>query len=651
MICKECGAYNPDHATYCKVCAANLKGEPAAEAPEVHEEEQPTKRFSRPSWVAPEQTEQVVSEASDSVEKTLSETAEEINDTESSVEEDVQETVAAKAQEEMWTPVRARRSQYNHSEEDVEESEEQASAYNDENEGIYNEEEALEEEDGSFEYEPTPPKRKQQKKKNNTLFSVLLIAIIVVIIGILVAGGLLIAKKKGCFQKKDTTVDNQSSSQSEQQQGEDEPRVNPTGSNDDVSQPTAAPIVDAKNAQVQKYVDNGVDHVAITVKIPSNATLTITLPHQDDYQFTNTDAQEVTRKVKIPIGVFNPNEPLTESTREITPEIYVTAADGSSYTVNCPSFTYEYPKLNISIGSPVPDESGIIMAPKSNEIKIQGTIDEPTADITINDNLVQVYEGGMFVYDYKFPEDATEEDVTTLKIVATKENYVTDEKEITIHAYKFVPEPMVLEVRSEGSALRADTSGKLTVTGKTLPGAALTAVSDNTTNVLCGSVTVDGEGNFSFQITMDPTFYGMSTITLNATKEGATDGSTSFKVLRGFKDKEAFLKYYNNTKTYMEISPKKLSVADLLANQAQYASNTYGFRVTIVVAEVIDKDGDIIVKATVNKTGETVYIHNLSAKWAPADNVGGKYNVYCNFVGTYEDTGCCEFLGWFAKKP
>ena len=25
MICKECGAYNPDHATYCKVCAVNLK--------------------------------------------------------------------------------------------------------------------------------------------------------------------------------------------------------------------------------------------------------------------------------------------------------------------------------------------------------------------------------------------------------------------------------------------------------------------------------------------------------------------------------------------------------------------------------------------------------------------------------------------------
>ena len=35
MICKECGAYNPDHATYCKVCAANLKGEPEAEPAEA----------------------------------------------------------------------------------------------------------------------------------------------------------------------------------------------------------------------------------------------------------------------------------------------------------------------------------------------------------------------------------------------------------------------------------------------------------------------------------------------------------------------------------------------------------------------------------------------------------------------------------------
>ena len=30
MICKECGAYNPDHANFCKVCAANLKEQDTA---------------------------------------------------------------------------------------------------------------------------------------------------------------------------------------------------------------------------------------------------------------------------------------------------------------------------------------------------------------------------------------------------------------------------------------------------------------------------------------------------------------------------------------------------------------------------------------------------------------------------------------------
>jgi L-lactate utilization protein LutB len=30
-------------------------------------------------------------------------------------------------------------------------------------------------------------------------------------------------------------------------------------------------------------------------------------------------------------------------------------------------------------------------------------------------------------------------------------------------------------------------------------------------------------------------------------------------------------------------------------------------------------------------------------------DIGKKYNVYGNFVGTYGDTGCCEFLGWFAR--
>ena len=122
MICKECGAYNPDHATYCKVCAANLKGEPAAEKHDAPEEDtQPTKRFSRPSWVAPEQ----VVKAPDPIdeEKEEPEVIEEVNDVveepepEAPVAEEIPEAAeepepedeAEETEETLWTPSPARK--------------------------------------------------------------------------------------------------------------------------------------------------------------------------------------------------------------------------------------------------------------------------------------------------------------------------------------------------------------------------------------------------------------------------------------------------------------------------------------------------------------------------------------------------------------
>ncbi len=49
MICKKCGAYNPDHATFCKVCAANLKDQTDAdEAAQVVEEEETVDQEFRP---------------------------------------------------------------------------------------------------------------------------------------------------------------------------------------------------------------------------------------------------------------------------------------------------------------------------------------------------------------------------------------------------------------------------------------------------------------------------------------------------------------------------------------------------------------------------------------------------------------------------
>lgn len=644
MICKECGAYNPDHATFCKVCAASLKDDTAPKP--VEEEPQPTKRFSRPSWMATEQPEPVKEPVVKEPVKEAADMIDEAEDAEEVVEEVVKSKKTVPVQEEetpvpIWSPSRSRMTpepnDIDEEEEDLQEPDESG----EESESIYNDEEALEDDDGAFEYEPTPPKRKQKQKKNNTMFTVLLIAIIVVIVGILVLGGYMLLKNQlNCGKSPDKTND---AEQTSTQTGEQ--------SNTPVEPATTeAPALDAKTAQLQEMIDeNGNDMIAITVVVPANSTVEIEFPNQPNYTFTNSEAKDITRKVKIPVEVFYPNTPLDDPTVVFQPDITIKGNDGSSYKVNCPTFTRTFPKLEITVTEPVPEGDEPIMAPESNVVSLSGVISDPTAEVSINGVVTVVYVGGKFMYDYKFADTATEDTVDTITITATKNNCVGDTKEVKVHAYKFIPEPMKLEVRSEGSSLRADKSGKLTVTGTTLPGATLTATSDNATNVLCGSVSVDAEGNFSFQITTEDSFYGMSVITLNAEKEGAESGSTKFTITKGFADKDAFLKFYNSKHSYLEI-PSKITLDVLLANQGQYATNDYGFRLTATVVEVITIDGDTIVKMSMNKTNETVYVHNLSDKWAPGDNVGAKYNVYGNFVGTYSDTGCCEFYGWFAKK-
>ena len=651
MICKECGAYNPDHATYCKVCAAKLTTDVKEQAPAAPEEDlQPTKRFSRPSWVVPEQTkkapEPIEEEPVEAPEPEEEPEAEEpvYNEPEAAEETVAEEPAdeepeAAEEPEEeetLWMPTPAKRMHKSADEDDAEMD----------SDDIYHEEESLEPEDDSFEYEPTPPKRKSKKKKNNTLFTVLLIAIIVVIVCILVAGGLFLLSTNGVLKctgsglsaltscsgaQKTTTVDEPTEAPTE---AEATPEVNPA------QQPSET------DATLEELVgDDGSDVVRITVLVPSKATMTIVLPHQDDYVKTNNEDVAKLIAVKVDAAAFYPNEPLDTATQVFQPEISITTADNQTYAINCPSFTRTFSPLSITLTSPLAKEDGTIMAAEGNVVHFEGKVnDDRNVKLTINGTETTVYVEGNFFYDYVLSGNESE----TITLVASKTNYLTATTEILVDPYVFVPDPMVLEVNGDITSLRADKSGKMTVTGTTLPGATVTAVSDNTASVFCGTVNVDSEGKFSMQITMDPAFYGISKITLNASKEGADDGSTTFMVARSYKDKDEFLKAYNKTKTYKEIN-NGITVAELLANQSVYATNNYGFRISASVAEVLTVDGQQIVKMNIIKTNETVYVHNLSSKWSPSDNIGKKYNIYGNFVGEYQDTGCIEFYGWFAK--
>ena len=160
MICKECGAYNPDHATYCKVCAANLKGEPEQETTEspVVEDPQPTKRFSRPSWVVPEQAKKAEApvkeetEEEDVFDDEEEETVEEpvVKPTkkqrtpepveEDDVDDDDPDSYETKSDRPIWTPTRAnkRKPVEDDEDEDADEDEEDDKKSEPEDDSIYN---------------------------------------------------------------------------------------------------------------------------------------------------------------------------------------------------------------------------------------------------------------------------------------------------------------------------------------------------------------------------------------------------------------------------------------------------------------------------------------------------------------------------------
>ena len=666
MICKECGAYNPDHATYCKVCAANLKGEQTVESHEVREDDpQPTKRFSRPSWVVPEQTgkasetikEEVeafnqAEEKAETVEEVVSEIQEETEEVQNEVEEQ---------EEEIWTPAPAkhvakRREVVEEDDEDEDEDDEDEDLPDDEDEtqDVYNDEEMLDQDDDSFEYEPTPPKRKTKKKKNNTLFTILLIAIIVVIVCILVAGGLFLLSTKGvlkctgnsfsaltnCFgAKKSTTVTTPAP--------DDDPNATSgTPSDPKNTQPTET------DATLEEYTsDEGVDMIGITVLVPSKATITIDFPHQKDWVKTNNEDVAKLFKANVEAAVFYRNEPIENAEQEFTPSIKLETQDGSVYDINCPSFTRTFSPLSITLTAPIANEDGTIMAAENNVVHIEGKVNEDTGvTMMINDQETKVYEGGVFMYDYTMTGTEKEDIVLT----ASKNNFVSASTKISVDPYVFVPEKMTLEVKDDIASLRADNSGKLTVTGTTLPGATLTAASDNQDSVFCGTVTVDADGKFSFQVTMDTAFYGISTITLDATKEGAEDGSTTFVVSRAYKDYDEFKKAYRKAGGYREIngSDKKvtISIPEMLANPTVYATNNYGYRIFATVQEVIEEEDAMYVKMTAAKTNEVIYVKNMSAKWMPKDNIGSKYCMYCNYIGTYKDTDSILLIGWFCVK-
>lgn len=723
MICKECGAYNPDHATYCKVCAASLKDNSENSGiSETVDESRPTRTFVRPSWTVPTYTKPFSKPDKEKVEKTVLDENESIENTESGIIEDDadenvvlfesadedEDTIESEHTEEKKTPQFRKhfspnprflqketleddkeeeiRSAFAKPEElqevettDLDELEEPESEVNESESSVPEEKPVItpvkrvkhapihlddededededkddieqeddsdfadESEDDSYEYEPTPPKRNKKGNASGPLFWILLSAIIVVILCIIAAGILMImqsgGKKLSCAGTDAGQKTSQSQIPAQNQQDQD-----PTSQNEPAS------VTSPYDVEMEEgFNDEGKECVIYNIVVPAHGVVTIVLPSQGEQTYPSSYDTPVVYSLTVPKSAYYPNTPLDDSVYEVHPEIYLTESDGTTKTLSVPSFTLTFPTLSINLEKPVLNEDGHIMANKDNIVPISGHVDDYDVRLYVNDEPVTVYSEGLFMPDYTM-ESA---EPVTVVLRAEKENWVSTSTEFVVDPYVYTPDKMILTVANDRvTELKGDKTGKITVRGQTLPNATLTASSDLPSKVVCGSVSVDGEGNFTFGIALDSSFYGVSNITIDAEKEDAENGSLTFMVYRTYVDRQAFVKGYNKTRSYKEIgsSKKYLTISSLMANVGTYATAEYGFRLTGKVVEVaLNEEGYSVVRMTLAGSGETVYAINLSEKWTPENNIGGSYNLYGNFLGTYEDGTSPYFAVFFA---
>ena len=696
MICKKCGAYNPDHATYCKVCAASLKDQDGAEeAVQTEEVEEAAEEKVRPRRgnvkapdfaamrrdsfkVAPKAEEPADDEDEDEEEDELDEEEEvkparkslfsrpaapakkrrvvdeddeEENEDEEDEYDEEERDDAEKLESEPKTTRFARALGKKRPAEEKEEDEDEEEDEGEDDDGDDYDDDGYEEDDEDYEeYEPTPPRRKKSSRSQGsssgpsivTLLIVCLLAILLIIVGIVafcnIKGGSTKAKLPGFLQFNCAGKATTEKAPDPQQQAVVPPASDPTEA------PVTGTPVDYSKTELEEFTDSeGRDCISISMTSRPGDTVTIVLPNQDDYVIENKESTDVPYLLTIFKSCYYPKKALEESVYTVTPQILVKHADGTEESLHVDSFDLTFPTVSLELIEPaqatIPEEG--IMAAEGNELLIKGKVDDHTVVVTINGQRVaNMYTDGYFDYTYSLSGEEAE----TVDIQAAKDDYVSTSYSFTVNPYVFIPEKMVLEVESDISKLKADKNNKVTVTGTTVPGTTLTATpaAEYQSSVVCGSPVVDAEGHYTFDVTFAKDYYGVASITIHAKKDGYEEGDASCTVSRMYADRAKAVTGFNKTKSYHEVP--NYSFEKVMENPT--AAGLYRIQGS---ATAIDAETGIITfaaKTNAKNAKETTNIYVVNAStWKPKLNANVK--IYCTLNGLYTDGTSLYVTAWF----
>ncbi|MEL7610105.1 MAG: hypothetical protein AAGU74_11455 [Bacillota bacterium] len=368
-----------------------------------------------------------------------------------------------------------------------------------------------------------------------------------------------------------------------------------------------------RNAVVEpSKTEDGQPAYAITIYARNGSTVRFTAgTTQKDFPVTNGKIG-----VRIAEAMWIPQEPVDASPVMVTPDFKVISEDGTITPVEIDPIAIAVPSLTMTITSP---QSSSVTT-DSGKIQVAGTLSDPGAKAYINDQECTVDASGNFTGSYTLTQTGPQ----TVTIEGRKAGYVTARSTLTVDNSAAATTIAL----AEGGTLRG-TAETFTVKGTMEPGSTITVTGDVT-----GEPVVDSAaGTFSF--TANTPNVGQYSAVVTATKDGVSS------------TKEFHLEHAPDLDTYAQ-GAHAMDYARIVAAP----THSQAYKCVGTIEEIIEDGETILAKMDVGSGNMVVIEYHPNYPSAATIEVGdGKtYSIFAYPNGKHEASGLPLVYAWFVLK-
>lgn len=394
---------------------------------------------------------------------------------------------------------------------------------------------------------------------------------------------------------------------------------------DNTPDPDGITTVDGISASIKAAsLQDGTEGFEITVSAPKGSVVRIITEAQLEKDSAEVTRDDNTLTLLVPKAVFLPYTYSDTETVSVTPKLEVTTLDGKTTALTVPAVSVTLEKLTVTITDPA--TLTVEQKADNGAITVSGTVNDHTVEVLVNDTAVPVYEGGQFQAEVVPDVDAT--DGGEIVVTARKKNYVTATQTIVVTPYTV--KDLALTVTNTVQNLRAEKNA-VTVTGTVTAGATM-KVTCSSDKVTCGETIVTANGTFSCPITISAD--GFYELTITGTLEGYNEGKATCIVERAPENSTTFKKACTEISTIYDKLVDGSAKTDKIVLKGK-------------IKEIVATTPYTIVKVELSN-GKTVMVCNRSLKNTLADDdINKTKEIAGTAAGLYPDTELPYIWGWF----